>query len=38
MPNTHESPPTVAHIEAKALLLMVTIAALLLGFLLYVLA
>ena len=36
MPNTHESPPTVAHIEAKALLLMVTIAALLLGFLLYV--
>jgi phospholipid/cholesterol/gamma-HCH transport system substrate-binding protein len=36
MPNTHESPPTVAHIEAKALLLVVTIAALLLGFLLYV--
>lgn len=36
MPNTHESPPSVAHIEAKALLLMVTIAALLLGFLLYV--
>ena len=36
MPNTHESPPTVAHIEAKALLLMVTVAALLLGFLLYV--
>ena len=36
MPNTHESTPTVAHIEAKALLLMVTIAALLLGFLLYV--
>jgi phospholipid/cholesterol/gamma-HCH transport system substrate-binding protein len=36
MPNTHESPPTVAHIEAKALFLMVTIAALLLGFLLYV--
>lgn len=36
MPNPHDSPPAVAHIEAKALLLMMAIASLLLGFLLYV--